>query len=185
LDRRRNPRIRCNLPCSLRISGRSVEGRLCDVSQGGLRVRAELEQPEHGEPVEVRLAPPRSAAIEISALVWRTVGGRRASSAKETIELGLVLAAPSDAYFAFVAARARLLAHRDRPLARKVPLAPSAIDPGAAEPARYEQYAVRVKQEGGPRTCSIVVAAAGADEAKARALVELGSGWSILEVKPA
>ena len=74
-ERRRDPRIRCNLPCELRVDGHTVEGRVRNVSASGLGVAAEAPEIEQGESVAVTLRV-EGVAIEIRALAG--LFGRRA-----------------------------------------------------------------------------------------------------------
>lgn len=54
----------------------------------------------------------------------------------------------------------------------------------AADPEPSGQYAVRVKQRGGSRSCKLVVGGVSVEDAKERALAEIGDGWTVLEAKP-
>jgi PilZ domain len=66
--------------------------------------------------------------------------------------------------------------------AAKAP-APEPREAPAAETKPNQQYAIRVKQRGGSRSCKLVVGGASVEDAKEKALAEIGAGWTVLEAK--
>ena len=183
-ERRKYPRIRAKFPCDLHLAGRSVKATVRDLSEGGLSVLVDVEEPEQGDTVAVTLHPPRRRSVELACVFWHSRRVRVVGEGRSTAHLGLVLSSPSDAYFELVSA-----------LRGRKPTNPSdATEPavklksnGALAPAKPElqQYSVRVKQDGGPRSTRIVVAARDMKDAETRALAEAGEGWVALEVKRA
>lgn len=195
-ERRKYPRIRAKFPCDLHLEGTSVKARIRDLSEGGLSVLTDLEGTEQGDTVRVMLHPPNRPSVEISCVFWHSRRVRVVGEDRSTAHLGLVLSNPSDAYFDLVSVL------RGKPPTRPVdatepavkalaaPKAPPADDAGrggglaVAEP-ELQQYSVRVKQDGGPRSTRVVVAARNLRDAESRALAEVGEGWVALEVKHA
>ncbi len=191
-ERRKHPRIRARFPCELLLAGASVKARIRDLSEGGLSVLTDLEGTEQGDTVTVVLHPPNRRSVEISCVFWHTRRVRIVGEDRSTAHLGLVLSSPCDAYFELVSAM------RGKPPTRPVDVTEPAVKaPPAsktrraagrrggltvAEPA-LQQYSVRVKQDGGPRSTRVVVAARGLRDAESRALAEVGEGWIALEVK--
>lgn len=60
--------------------------------------------------------------------------------------------------------------------------APSPVE--ESRKSATHSFAVHVKQNGGPRSRRLVVGGSSAKDAEQRALAEIGSGWTILDVKP-
>jgi hypothetical protein len=169
VERRQQPRYRSNLTCELRLGGESIEGRVRDVSAGGLGVVAEAPSADQGDEVVVTLRGAGLASIVVRALVWHVRTVRRGAQEKTLRSFGLVL---SDSAPEFAELVGRLAAKRARP-----------APPPPAPPARRE-YRIRIKQTSGPRTCRIVASGASPEEAQAAVLSEVGAGWIVLEVAP-
>jgi PilZ domain len=91
VERRREPRIRCNIPCELRIAGQSVAGKVRNLSAGGLGVVAEAPEVDQGDEVAVTLKVPGPRPIELRALFWHARALSRSGSDKEARLFGLVL----------------------------------------------------------------------------------------------
>jgi len=53
--------------------------------------------------------------------------------------------------------------------------------PPPAKPLR--QYAIRIQQEGSPRTCRVVASGTSLDDAVKSALAEVGAGWAMLDAR--
>lgn len=168
MDRRRSPRLRCNVPCELRLRAGPVAGRVRNVSEGGLAVDAPIPALGDGQPIVIRLQPQRRPPIELTALAWHVRTSRRPGAPSQ---LGLVLSKAGDDYFEWLAILRRL--------------APGSARSKAAPPALALRFAVRVTESGSPRSRRILVVAADPEDATARALAEVGAGWSVLSVEPA
>lgn len=175
------------MACEARLGGGvSMKGTVRDVSEAGLAiltpVPAKRPMPEQGEPIQVRLDPTGCSPAELEALVWHVHRVRKTSNGEAAVMLGLVLAAPCDAFFQLLqglrsgSARDRAKKVKAKPAAAAAPAAPLRTPP----PARYS---IRVKQNGGPSSHRIVVAGESLEAAKEYALAELGSGWTILEAR--
>jgi hypothetical protein len=187
-ERRRDPRIRCHLPCILRIGGSSFEGKVRNVSASGLAVAAETPALEQGDAVGVTLRT-EGLAIELRALVWHVRSPGRSSGEKAQRTLGLVLSESAPEFARLVE---RLGAKTPGP-AQDAGAAIQRSSPGAIVhsrgiPARREpaaparEYRIRIKQTSGPRTCQIVASGTSKQAAIDTALREVGQGWIVLEV---
>ena len=201
VDKRQHPRISCRIQCRLRIAQKDVAAVVRNVSEGGLSVYAEVEPPEQGEVAYLTLQPGRGPEIEMETLVWHVERRCIVSTGKATTQLGLVLASESEPFFDFLRSlRKKTSAPRaresgpDAPLrVQPVKLAPppepeevSVAEPEVAlevESAPIHQYAIRVKQNGGPRSCNVVVGGESVEDAKEKALAEIGAGWTVLKIK--
>ncbi|MBM4335466.1 MAG: PilZ domain-containing protein [Deltaproteobacteria bacterium] len=197
-ERRRDPRIRCNIPCDFRIAGRTLRGKLRDVSASGLSVTAEAPGADQGDAVTVTLRVD-GLEIEVRALVWHVRTPSRAAGDKGERVFGLVV---SDSAPEFARMVARLCAKRAQPTSAPCPPPPAPLRsgesrpsaPGAIarardslelaspEPPRVREYRIRIQQKGAPRTCQIVASGVTQEAAVEAALSEVGQGWIVLEV---
>jgi hypothetical protein len=193
VERRQQPRYRSNLTCELRLGGQSIEGRVRDVSAGGLGVVAEAPSADQGDEVVVTLRGGGLPSIVVRALVWHVRTVRRGTEEKALRSFGLVLSESAPEFAELVG---RLAAKRTRPsspspeaqqprapLPTPEPAAAIGAPPPPAAAARRE-YRIRIKQTSGPRTCRIVASGSSPEEAQAAALSEVGAGWVVLEVTP-
>jgi len=152
----------------VRFRGKAVEGRVRNVSEGGLALEAAIGSPADGEPLTICLKPPSRPAIQIVALVWHVRAARRGAAPSQ---LGLVLSQAGDDYFQWLASLLRP--------ARSAPAASEKPPP----PAVRQRFAVQVAQAGSPRSRRILVVASDAAAAGARALAEVGPAWRVLAVE--
>ncbi len=174
LERREHRRLPCRIDCDLDLHGGTIQGSIRGLSEGGLSLQVAAEPPEQGDPVRVTLRPRGFGTFEVQTLAWHSRRIQRASTGQSLTEIGLVLSQGSDPFFALLGElRQRSDGVRARRQSAPVPATP---------PLR--QFAVRVKQEGGPRSCRIVVGATASEDAADHALAEVGSGWMALEVRP-
>ncbi len=197
-ERRRNPRIRCNIPCTLQIGKSSLTGKVCNVSASGLGVTAVAPGADQGDAVRVTLRA-EGKTIVIRALVWHVRTLSHGADEKASRIFGLVL---SDAAPEFAKLVERLGTKQSKPPApppppptpkRARPVVPGPADHGAIalarpatgaaspEPVRLREYRIRIKQNGGPRTCQIVASGVSLEAAVKAALDEVGPGWIVLE----
>ncbi len=189
-ERRRHKRARCRIPCDLIVDGTAVVGEVRDVSAGGLGVLAEAPALEQGEPVSVILRLPGARPFEISALVWHVRAVRQKAGGKPTRSWGLVLGEAAPAFAKLV----EKLTAGDRPTGatrtpRAKPAHPPVSAPEAAPPPlprlpSLQQFAIRIRQVGGPRTCRVIACGATESEAVQAALAEVGAGWALLDARP-
>jgi hypothetical protein len=193
VERRQQPRYRSNLICELRLAGQSIEGRVRDVSAGGLGVVAEAPKADQGDEVVVTLRGAGLAAIVVRALVWHVRTVRRSAEEKTLRSFGLVLSESAPEFAELVgrlaAKHARPSSQPPEPEPAKVPLpAPAPAAEVAAPPppaaAARREYRIRIKQTSGPRTCRVVASGATPEEAAAASLAAVGAGWVVLEVAP-
>ncbi len=138
--------------------------------------------------------------IEVRALVWHVrTPGRGAGDKRERV-FGLVV---SDSAPEFARMVARLGAKRPQanlpPCPSPPPAAVRSAEPRPSAPGaiarardslklaspelpRVREYRIRIKQNGGPRTCQIVASGVTQEAAVKAALAEVGHGWIVLEV---
>ena len=197
-ERRRDPRIRCNLPCELRVGGRCIDGKVRNVSASGLGIAADAPEIEQGDSVTVKLRV-EGLDIEVRALVWHVRSPSRGAGEKGPSVLGLVL---SDTAPEFARLVERLGTKPPQPPAASPepaapdPARPAAIRPFAKgaitrartavkratpAPARAREYRIRIQQQGGNRSCQIVASGVSKEAAIEAALREVGQGWIVLE----
>lgn len=174
-EKRRSPRVRCRLDCTLRSGGRVVQGTVRDVSAGGLAVQADLDASE-GESVRASVVPPAGAPVEVDAIVWHAHRIRSRTTGATGFLLGLVISNPPDAWFDRVGA----LRPAAAPDTRAQPASPQCCEAGGRS-----TFVVRLKQAASPRTRTYRLEAASLEDARARAQTDLAEGWRVIEVREA
>jgi hypothetical protein len=199
---RRRRRVRCALRCQvLGPSRRPIEGRVVQLSEGGLSVVGPL-QVEHGDPIRIRLLHHRkTAAIEVAAIVWNDEPARSALEEEGFRTVGCLVSDPPRAFLELFSQIARRNAP---PIERRIPVVPARpsgapgfeqdlprsreIGPPPKPEENLPTFRIRVKQVGGPRTRSLAVRARSVAEAEAIArseldsLVQSGPTWELIEV---
>ena len=163
-ERRGATRYSCQLGCVVQIGAQRHDATVFDLSSSGLAIRTQLDLAQ-GDEVALVI----DSTVRVSAIAWRT--GRT----KRGFLVGLMLSAESADFDALV----------ERLAARRAPTpVPGPTKPCAAPPAPAELWwRLRVKDADGNRTRIVALAAPSRDEAIARALVEIGGGWEVLEAK--
>ena len=172
------PRYRKRVPCQLVVGGGSHPGMVLNVSRGGLFVQTGARA-RPGDRVRIALnASPRLGAIGLEArVVWKRVSPPRLHSVTQG-GVGLEIQGASEAWYDFLAG----VAAPDAGLER-VPRADAL--PAATRPApALLRFRVRMSQTGGPRSRTVVVEGGSEEEARRRALLATGRGWSVLEIEP-
>jgi hypothetical protein len=192
-ERRRAPRYRCRLRCTLRHGRQSDDALVLDVSLSGLLVQTSFVLGQ-GDDVALEIA---DGPVRLHALAWHSRGQRRA--AKPTFFVGMMLSDVGPDYEALVARIAgnqparRTAAAPRAPAAGPTPETGPASVPSAASPlpiskhppplptTRASWWRLRIKQVDGPRTRVVTLAAPSKEQAISQSLAELGEGWEVLE----
>jgi hypothetical protein len=180
VDKRRAPRTRKRIVCSLEVGGSRHSGIVLDVSAGGLFVQTSAS-PAVDTPVRVLLdltQPRETVALETRVARKRVVPPRLVAVAQGG--LGLEIREAPDAFFRFV----ERLQPGERPIAERNPRAARgrarAAGRGAAPAPEARRFRVRMGQRRGNRSRYLTVAAPSAEEAQLRALAQIGDGWKVL-----
>jgi hypothetical protein len=213
-ERRKHERVRCNFACFIARKKEPVRALVLDVSDGGLQIEAEITPPDQGFPLRLTLRPPTGKTIDIEGLVWHVKPSRKRGLNLVGLVLSQAPDEYFSLVATLRESNATESGLRAVPKPRRVPrkaappAAPEGPAPGGApaapaapgkddkpvprlglpRPERrspgLQRHAIRVKQQGGPRTCRLVVAASNPQEAKELALSEVGAGWDVLGVTP-
>jgi Tfp pilus assembly protein PilZ len=185
MNRRRLPRSKLRLACTLHLEESLHSGMVLDVSAGGLFVQTNAS-PAPGTllRLEVRV-PGLPAPIEMQAKVARKriVPPRLRALLKGGI--GLQLDNPPEEFYA-------LVAKLQAPEIAEESKAPQPSDPAAAERAakqppakpKLTSFRVKLSQVGGEGSRILVIRASHVDEASRRAILDLGDGWKVLSCEP-
>jgi hypothetical protein len=155
------------MPSEVSIGGSRHQGFVLNVSRGGLYVQTSAGA-EVGSVVEVELAPPAPArSIPLKArVVWRRVPPARAYGVNEG-GVGLCIQSAPASY--------------DELLDELLP--PPECPAAAAAPAAL-RFQVRLRLAGSQRSRTLLVDADSEEGARARAVAQVGGGWTILELRP-
>jgi Tfp pilus assembly protein PilZ len=205
MGKRRAPRVKKRLACSLHHAGKRYAGMVLDLSSRGVFVQTSAS-PDPGEPVSLELALRGQAEplrLEGRPARRRVVPARLRSVAQGGV--GVELSSAPEAWFAFVAelvgsrAQPGAAAPRRRPTALerrarelalgralgRRPAAPPPEPEPDPEPTAGRSSRYRVRMKLGPRKREIVVTAVSEAEARRAALAEAGAGWRVLRCEPA
>lgn len=166
MEKRQEPRTRKRITCELVIDGKGSPGIVHDVSAAGLFVQTRA-RPEPGSEVEVILRLEGSSEelrVDASVARQRVVPTRLQASLPGGV--GLVVDDPPPALQELIGSWT------------------GGVATGPAEEATaVRTYRVRVKQRGKPASKVINVRSESPQAARARALRQVGNGWTVAEVK--
>ena len=189
MNRRRMPRTKMRIACTLHWEESRHSGMVLDVSAGGLFVQTNAS-PAPGTPVRLELrVPGLSESIEMQASVARKriVPARLRALLKGGV--GLQLENPPEEFYALVA---KLQAPEAATAKTSEPETPQAS--GATQSAKgaskrrpkpkLTSFRVRLSQVGGSASRNLVIRASGEDEARRRAILDVGDGWKVLSCEP-
>ncbi len=160
MERRRGGRKKRRITCELRLGERPQRGIVLDLSPGGLFVQTDAS-PAPGARIELALRDTDGREAVVAVRVARKRQVPRHLRSVAPAGLGLEIDGPSEAYQAFL-----------EPSAGKP-------DPPAAAPC----FQVRIKQVSGPRSKTLRIHAATAEDARQKALNGEGAGWAVLDVQ--
>jgi len=212
MNKRRAPRIKKRLTCTLHYQGKRHSGLVLDVSANGLFVQTSAA-PDPGDLLRIELSlPGRSELLQLEgkAARRRVVPVRLRAVAQGGIGVALVNA--PEPFFEFVAEamreqvkppeksppkkrKASSLERQARKLALRRALGPRAVperEPAEQAPEakpetpsakRSRKFRVRVKL--GLRKQTLELEASSEEEARLRALAQAGKGWRVLRCEPA
>jgi hypothetical protein len=177
-----DPRIKKRLPCTLDHADRHQRGLILNLSSAGLFVQTNLPA-EPGSLVGIGFQHPDvddSIAIK-AAVVWR----RRVSSRMIGVTqsgMGVRILEQPRAYDEFVTS----IISEEAPSAGPATHSPVRESTDSASPSpppeTLHRYVVRVGQSGGPRSRRLILHCPSIADARAEALLEAGTNWSILEI---
>ena len=189
MGKRRAERIKRRVTCELLLDGRSYRGIVLDLSATGIFVQTEAT-PGPGARMRIRFRTATGEEFEADGAVARRQAVPRELAGVVRGGLGLRIERPPEAYFRLIGMegvsedKARSIG-METPVVQNRPAgAPRAPEPPKAPPApALPEYRVRVKQTDGPRSRTLKLGASSADDARKRALAELGRGWEVLTVE--
>lgn len=179
MEAKAEPRFRKRLPCRVKVDGSSHAGMVLNVSRGGLFVQTSAGPPPGaGVVVDLDLAN-RSKTVPIGGrVVWRRVVASHLRTLSQG-GFGIRIELAPEAYYRFLLAVAGEVPGA-RPSAACESAGP-ALETRPDSPRRG--FRVRLKQEGAPRSRTMVLHCGSEEEARSRALATVGASWVILELE--
>jgi uncharacterized protein (TIGR02266 family) len=189
MNRRQMPRTKMRIACTLHLEESRHSGMVLDVSAGGLFVQTNAS-PAPGTPVRLELrVPGLSEPIEMQASVARKriVPPRLRALLKGGV--GLQLENPPEEFYALVAklqAPEVATAKTSEPETSPASGATQSANGASKRPAKPKltSFRVRLSQVGGSASRNLVIRASGEDEARRRAILDVGDGWKVLSCEP-
>jgi hypothetical protein len=186
MGKRRAERIKRRVTCELLLDGRSYRGIVLDLSATGIFVQTEAT-PGPGERMRIRFHTATGDEFETDARVARRQAVPRELAGVVRGGLGLRLEGAPDAYFRLIgmegAPEERSRSHGTSTRAAQTARAPAPEPPKPPPAPKLPEYRVRVKQTEGPRSRILKLGATSPDDARKRAVAELGRGWEVLSVE--
>ena len=179
METKPEPRFRKRLPCRLKVAGNSHSAMVLNVSRNGLFVQTSAG-PSPGAAVVIDLdVASGSDTVPIEGrVVWRRV----VASHLRTITLGGIgvrIQSAPEAYYSFLSEVAGEAPSTGPSAGCETagPVLESCSDSPVIE------FRVRVKQEGGSRTRTLMLESGSEEEARNGVMEIVGAGWVILELK--
>jgi hypothetical protein len=194
MNRRGLPRTKMRIACTLHLEESRHSGMVLDVSASGLFVQTNAS-PAPGTPLRLELrVPGLSEPIEMQATVARKriVPPRLRALLKGGI--GIQLENPPEEFYAMVAklqnpeAAGSKSSEEAKPsekpsnASRNKPAVPPEKPPRAKP--KLTSFRVKLGQVGGSGSRNLVIRAVDEDEARRRAILDVGDGWKVLSCEP-
>jgi hypothetical protein len=200
MNRRRMPRSKMRIACTLHLEESRHSGMVLDVSAGGLFVQTNAS-PAPGTPLRLELrVPGLSESLDMQATVARKriVPPRLRALLKGGI--GIQLDNAPEEFYAMIAklqmadGASTQSAGSDQTAeaAKESAKAPGQASSGQAgaqqKPPRAKpkltSFRVKLSQVGGSNSRGLVIRAANEDEARRRAILDVGDGWKVTRCEP-
>jgi Tfp pilus assembly protein PilZ len=180
VDRVTNRKKR-RMPCDVLFEDRRHSGFVLDISPTGLFIQTSAKA-KPGDRLDLRLSLPGEARkLPLEAEVVRMVAVPAHLLAVAHGGVGVRIPNPPEAYYDFMETLGVSAGSREAEAeSRTAEKSATSAETGGQPPQRYR---VRVKQTQGPRSRSLDVTAGSEDEARDRALAEVGEGWQVLLVE--
>jgi Tfp pilus assembly protein PilZ len=194
------PRSKMRIACTLHLEGSLHSGMVLDVSAGGLFVqtnaspapgtplRLELRVPGLSEPLDMaatvarkRIVPPR-----LRALLKGGIGIQLENAPEEFYAMIAKLQAADGASTEHAGSGQTAKAATASSKAPSKPSPQQAGDqqkPPRAKP-KLTSFRVKLSQVGGSNSRGLVIRAADEDEARRRAILDVGDGWKVTRCEP-
>lgn len=160
--------------CSMQLGESRYSGVVLNLSRTGLFIQTSAS-PGPGEPIRLEL---RGQIPLRAQVVWRRKVAAHLRSIAEG-GIGVQISSAPEEYFQLLAAAAGKQAIGE---ARGDHQRPSP----AQEPAEPvgRKFRARLKRRDSPRSRTIELVAGSAEEAERKALAQVGSGWTLLNIEP-
>jgi Tfp pilus assembly protein PilZ len=178
------PRIAKRVPCAVRLGQRRFSGVVINISQGGMFVQTSADAGQ-GANVDLELSVPKHREVVpvCASVVWKRVVPHQLRSVAHG-GFGVQITRAAETYYQLLAAWMRV----EVP-ASSGPAPSSGASREAAPRARADTqtstYRLRVREASGPRSKTLAIEAASAEEAGAEALRRAGAGWRIIDIESA
>ena len=186
-ERRQTKRAPCRLRCRVTRGKEQVASRIVDVSEGGLCLILPVWlKPK--QPYDISIDVPGTGLSRVQVEIWH-IRREESKNAKSRVWIGgAMILASDDAYSKLLTATGVLSrgvdsaeeAASSTPKPSGATKAPEPID--SFDPIVYR---IRCKQTGGPRTRVLSLAADSEAQARALASEDLGSSWTVLDIRRA
>ncbi len=171
------PRLAKRVPCAVHVGQRRFSGVVLNVSQGGLFVQTSANAGQ-GVNIDLKLSIPehRELVPVCASVVWKRIVPHQLRAVAQG-GFGVRITQAGETYYQLLAAWMRV----------EVPAPSGGASREAAPRVRPDTqtstYRLRVRETSGPRSKTLSIEAASAEEAGAEALRRTGAGWQIIEIE--
>jgi hypothetical protein len=203
-ERRRSPRMLCDLSCKILRGRKPITARILDVSEHGLCLLspANLEQ---GDELDIEVDVPEYGLSRVQVFIWHVRAVKNSNTKKLNWTAGAVLVKSDHAYARLVASADlnvsveddpndnsdELQAIKERVEARekqrnRLRTLRSAAEKETRELPRSDEmqmFRVRVQVKGEQRSRLLTLGAATEEEARKLALADLDDSWTVTQVE--
>jgi len=186
-ERRQTKRAPCRLRCRVARGRDQLASRIVDVSEGGLcLVLPVWLKPK--QPFDISIDVPGTGLSRVQVEIWH-IRREESKNSKGRVWVAGAMILNSDAAFTKLLNAAGVLSSGVESAIETAPNTPKqsggAKAPEAIDTVDPTVYRIRCKQTGGPRTRVLSLAADSEAQARSLATEDLGSSWTVLDVRKA
>ena len=100
-ERRKNPRIRCRLRCTLQWNRTWIPARVMDVSEGGLCMLSSVRL-QQKQRLLLRLDVPRHGVVDVEGVAWHVRRVKNSTGDRRAWSVGVMITKAGDAFRALL-----------------------------------------------------------------------------------
>ena len=186
-ERRQAKRAPCRLRCRISKGREQIPSRIVDVSEGGLCLILPVWlKPKHN--YEISIDVPGTGLSRVHAEIWH-IRREQSQTSKSRVWVAGAMLVDSDEAFTKLLNATGVLSHEVGSTVENAFETPnqssSAKPPEAIDSLEPVVYRIRCKETGGPRSRVLSLAADSEAQARSLATRDLGSKWTVLDIREA
>jgi hypothetical protein len=186
-ERRQTERAPCRLRCRIARGREQIPSRIVDVSEGGLCLVLPLWlKPKQN--YEISIDVPGTGLSRVHAEIWHIRREESQTSSGRVWVAGAILVDSDEAFAKLLTATGVLsndIGSTVAPASETLNPSRSVKAPEPIDTINPLVYRIRCKETGGPRTRILSLAADSDAQARSLATEDLGSRWTVLDIRQA